>query len=840
MKKAIVKGMVFGLTFFAAVLIISHIMNIGNHDMTVEMEPAHFPVVYMDLNGVRYNELHGYAKQMSTAYMRDTITALDEKRTTGFIIETYGNAVREIAYEVRSANGERLIEDTKVTAYEEKDGAISGQIALKDLIERDTEYELILILTTTEGDNIRYYTRVVWPEEYYLDEKLSFALSFHEKTFDKEAVKDLAKYMETNSEGDNTTLQKVDIHCSLNQVSWGNLSVNKVTEPVFNVTELASQTASITSNYIVSTGTGDDKSFFYVEEYYRLRYTTDRIYLLDYSRNMNSILNERDDIYVNDKIMIGVEEENLPLIESDDGNVFAFEVQNRLYSYNVTTNKLAVIFGFYDADNRDARTIYNQHSIQILNIDEGGNVHFAVYGYMNRGRHEGEVGILVYNYDSSLNTIEELLYIPYDKTYQILKSEMEQLFYLSRENYLYISLENSVYEINLTEKSCRSIIGVTQDESIQVSDNNRMLVWQSGGNLYEAEKLVMMDLSSREELNIEAKEGEYLMPLGFMGEDLVYGMARKEDIVVDYAGRTTFPMYAVYICNEKGEILKSYRQDGIYVSGCIMQNNQISLERLIKQEDGSYFETTPDYIMNSSEVALGKNTIKAVATENYGEFIQIAVKKSIDAKSLQILTPKEVLYEGGRSLTLSEENPTENYYVYGLGGVIGIYRSPAKAIMLAEQESGVVMNDRGDYVWTRGNRSTRNQIMAIEAESVTEEKNSLSVCLETMLKYEGIIRNTSDMLAEGQTVYEILTNNLENVHILDLKGCSLNAVLYYVDRDIPVLALQNDGSAVLVIGFNQYNVVLMNPETGKTYKMGMNDASELFEENGNSFITYIK
>lgn len=840
MKKAIIKGIVFGLTFFAALFIISKIMNQGNHDMTAEMAPADYPVIYMGMNGVRYNELHGYAQAMDTAYMRDTITALDEERTTEFTIGTYGQSVREIAYEVRSVDGERLIENTVVTEYTESADTIYGLITLKDLLERDTEYELILILSTEKNSNIRYYTRIIWPQDYHLAEKLDFAITFHEKSFDKEAVKDLAKYMETNSEGDNSTLHRVDIHCNLNQVSWGNLSVTRVSEPVFNVTELATQTASITAHYIVSTGIGKDTRYFYVEEFYRLRYTPDRIYLLDYVRTMNSLLDEKDEIYVNDKIMLGVADENLEIAESEDGNVFAFEIQNRLYSYNVTTNKMAVIFGFYDANNRDARTLYNQHAIRILNIDEGGNVHFAVYGYMNRGRHEGEVGIQIYNYDSALNTIEEVLYIPYDKTFQILKEEMDQLLYLSRENYLYFVLENAVYEVDLTEKSCKRIIETMQDESIKMSDSNKMIVWQSSGSLYEAKELVMMDLSRRERLEIAAKEGEYIMPLGFMGEDLIYGLAREEDIVADQTGRTTFPMYAVYICDAKGEILKSYHQDSIYVSNCSMQNNQITLERLLKQEDGTYVETTQDYIMNSSETAEGKNTIKAVVTENYGKFIQIAVKKSIDAKSLQVLTPKEVLYEGGRTLYLAEENLPERYYVYGLEGIAGIYRNPAKAVMCAEEESGVVINGKGDYVWIRGNRVTKNQIMAIDEAQATEEKSSLAVCLDTMLKYEGIIRNSEYMLAAGETVYDILSDNLENAQVLDLKGCSLDAVLYYVNRDIPVLASLNDGSAVLIIGFNQYNVVLMNPEKGTIYKMGINDSAEWFEKNGNSFITYIK
>jgi len=53
-----------------------------------------------------------------------------------------------------------------------------------------------------------------------------------------------------------------------------------------------------------------------------------------------------------------------------------------------------------------------------------------------------------------------------------------------------------------------------------------------------------------------------------------------------------------------------------------------------------------------------------------------------------------------------------------------------------------------------------------------------------------------------------------------------------------VLAVMQDGSAVLVIGFNEQNVVLMDPLTGTVYKKGMNDARGMFEENGNRFIAY--
>ena len=109
-----------------------------------------------------------------------------------------------------------------------------------------------------------------------------------------------------------------------------------------------------------------------------------------------------------------------------------------------------------------------------------------------------------------------------------------------------------------------------------------------------------------------------------------------------------------------------------------------------------------------------------------------------------------------------------------------------------------------------------------------------------MLAYEGINRNTESLLQSGDSVYSILQGNLGNATVLDLNGCSLSSVLYYVNRDIPVLACLNDGNAVLLVGFNQQNVVIMNPEKGTIYKMGMKDATEWFEKNGNTFVTYIR
>lgn len=840
MKKTIIKALVFVLVFVAALLISSRIMNKDHNNLTMEMAPASLPVVTMKYEGGAYNRLFGHLEAMDTAFMRDTVTVLGENRNVDFEVDTYGRDVEGISVEVRNIDGSRLIEDTAITEYQAADGVLSGKIQLKDLIERDTEYSLAVVLEMEDGEKVRYYTRVIWSDGLHLAEKLSYVIDFHEKLYDKEAAKELTKYLETNASlEDNKSFHKVNIHSSFKQITWGDLNVKEVGEPTISLTEIAGQTASVLVDYMVSTSEGRNTTYYRVKEHFRIRYTAQRMYLLDYERTMTQMPNT-EKMYANDKILLGITSQNIPMLESEDGNVVVFEIERKLFSYNVTTNKLAVVFGFYDEENEDERALNDQHALKILSVNEGGNICFAVYGYMNRGRHEGETGIQIYAYDSTLNTIEELIYIPYDKAFSVLKTEMEQLLYVNKEQQVYFLLHGTVYEVDLVEKTYQKLVAITQDDSLHVSENHKIIVWQEGEDIYNCRQLKVRNLNGEEEHKIAVGDEEAIRPLGFMGEDIVYGVARKEDIVKETSGRMFFPMYKVCICNSDGEILKEYCQENVYVTDCVMVDNQITMSRVEKTEKGDYKNIIDDHIMDNTEEVEGKNKIVAAAIDKYQRYIQLQVKKNIDGKTIKILTPKEVVFEGGRELQLTPDETMERYYVYGAYGVEGIYTAPAKAVAAAYENAGVVVNSSGECVWLKGNRVTRNQIMAIKQTGLEEGQSSLAVCLDTIFAFEGYVRSSQSLLERGQNAMEIMEDTLENAQLLDLTGCTLDAVLYYVNQDIPVLAMLENGEAVLVTGFNEFNVVIMNPVKGTLAKHGMNDSAEWFEENGNPFITYIR
>ena len=842
MKSTIIKICVCIITFFVSIAFIGAISNKGNADMTIEMPPAELPLVYVVKNAQRINCMHGYSREMSESYMRDVITPIENDRKINFYVDSFGTEMGEISFELRSIDGKRLIENTKLSKLGETEDGFEFQIVLKDLIEPQVEYNLAVIISGENEEKTYYYTRIIQSEELYLEEKLQFAKQFHESTFTRN--EEIAKYLESNSEGDNTTLQKVTIHSSFSQITWANLSVMKDGQPRISITEVGPQTASFLFDYSVLIG----EKKYRVQEYYRVRYGTERMYLLDFERSMNQYSVMDLSIFSSSKILLGITDLKMEKKESEDGNILAFVQENALYSFNMTENKFVLLFAFYDKENWDQRTLFYNHNIKILSVEETGNVRFMVYGYMNRGRHEGQVGIQVYYFNSLTNTIEEDIYIPYDKSYELLSKEISNLAFVSKENKLYLLLHGSLFEINLIEKKSEIIATGLKEDSYKVSNDNKMIVWQSEIEKKENKELVLLNLNTKEENRTTVQNNQRIAPIGFMGDDLIYGVAETGDIILEKTGETIFPMYMVVIQNEQGDVLKKYQQESTYVVEGIINGNLLTLKRIIKQEqeteseiEMTYVAVDDDQILNAEIVESTQNSLETVVTEEFEMTVQVVLKKTVTPDTIKFLMPKEVLFEGGREVVLQEpENKYKRYYVHDKYGIDSITTIPAKAVKTAAEIAAVVLDDKGEYIWKPSNRMTKNQIMKIKEAAVGDGQSSVSVCLDAIMSLEGVPKDSSSLLMRGESITKILEENLKNTQILNLSGCTLDSVLYYVNKDIPVLALLKNGTAVLVIGFNELNIVIMDPTAGTIYKMGMKDSTQWFEENGNNFITYMK
>lgn len=840
MKRTIIRCCVCVVTFVAALIVSSMLLNRGNTDMTADMEPPRLPSVYVDAGGLRVNMMDGYLGEMEEEYMRGRLLPIGADRKISIGILTYGTQVDALAFEVRSADGTRLVEDTQVSAITEEDGVLKADIVLKDLIDEETEYCVIFKLTLEDEREVSYYMRVIQQESSGMQEKLDFVASFSEDTFDDASCAALAVYMETDSSEDNSTLSRVTIHSSLDQLGWGSLDVRRETEPVFTILDMTGQTASITVEYLVSYTRYERAVHAFVKEVYRVRTGTERMYLLDYERTMSEYFSEDASSFVDEEVVLGIRDTDVEMAESEGGNIVAFAQNGVLYSLNVTENRIARLFSFHDTDSLDERAFPNDRNFKILQVDEAGNVVFMVYGYISSGRRQGYCGAQVYFYDGSANTVEELAFIPSGKSPEILKAQIDQLAYINGRYELYLFLNDQIFCVHLDSQTVDITAENLSMDSCSVSESNRMIAWQSGER-YASESLILMNLSTGERTEIAAGSGNYILPLGFMVEDIVYGIARQGDVAQDDTGAMVFPMYQIRIQDESGEILMTYEKEGYYVTGCEMRGNQIILSRVERDVQGDFAAAEDDQIVSSQTEAQRTNTIITVPTENDDRLTEIQMRNGVKTGQLKVLTPGEVLYEGSRQVDIPPSQETvELYYVYDPDGEVTFAATPGEAIERAAENAGSVTARGGFYIWRTERLHTSNQIMAIEGTAADEERSSLEVCLDVILTYEGVTRNTGYLMEQGKTVTEILQENLENVQVLDLTGCSLENILYYPDREIPVLALLEDGNAVLITGFNERNVVLMDPQTGQVSRMGLNDAAAWFEENGNMFVSYVE
>lgn len=841
MHKGVVKAAVLSIIFIFSMIIFGKLTNHTNEDLTTEMEEATLPVISLYENGTEINQLHGYSTEMNAAYMRDTITPIDSSRLLPITIQTYQTAVDTISYEIRSLDAKRLIANAEVDSYEKRKGKITAQLEIQNLLEAGEEY-LLIIRLESGSQSIYYYTRILEPVDCYVDECMEFVLDFHEKTFNDETTGTLASYMEKTT-GDNTTLQFVSLNSSLKQVGWADFKGERLTALVPSIKEITSTYNVIVLDYVVtSIGENGESEYYNVEEYYRVRYTSNRIYLLNFERTMNQIFRGENHSIYNNAIQLGIRSRDVEYKTNEAGNGIAFVQEGELWCYNTVENTLTKVFGFRGYEGIDNRENYGEHDIKIADVDEAGSVDFIVYGYMNRGIHEGQVGIAVYHYDSLSNTNEELAFIPSDKSYEVMKSELGQLMYVNEGGELFLMLDGTVYGIDLNTLETEELVKGLTDECFATSKSNRYFSWVEAGQAVSSDVIHVLNLSNHKTTDILAEAGKYIKPLGFMEEDFVYGIAESADVLTDAAGNTTFPMSQIKIVDVssgKFEELKNYEKPGYFVSGIEIEDYTMYLNR-IQYNGTAYVEADRDMIMDR-EGDRGKlvsldNTFSDVKEAQ----LQLTLTGEVSEKAPKLLTPKETILEEERIVALTDENNTERYYVYVKGDVILTTDDVTEAVIKANERMGVVIGDDLRYVWKRSRKASQAPFSDITVGTEDQNADSIVQCINAMLEKEGININVGALIAEGEAPRDILKNTMKDAKVLDLSGCSVDEILYYVSCQSPVFAMTGAQSAVLVIGYDSNNISIFDPELGTVYRRSISDADVMFANAGNVFFTYLE
>ncbi len=836
MRKIIIKTTTILATFIVSLVIFSVLTNRTNTDLTASMAEATLPVITFRYGDTQIEQLHAYVTEMDVTGMRDAILPLDSDRKLSMEISTYGMDIDGISYQIRSLDGSRLLADGESTDFVLDGQTISLSFQIQNILTEGEEYVLILTLDA-DGQSLYYYSRMMSCGDSDMQEYLDFVSEFHEYTFRDDADEFIPTYMDATT-GDSSTLQYVDLSCSLSQITWGDFEGDILGDPVMSVKEILDTYTVITLDYVMVSVNADGETEYYnVEEYYRLRNTSERMYVLNFERTMNQIFRGENTFLSDDSIVLGITESDVNYKTNESGDMIAFVQEGELWCFDTDANTIVQVFSFRSSEGIDARENWDQHDIKIVHVDEAGSVDFIVYGYMNAGDHEGEVGLAIYHYDALARTVEEEAFLPSELSYEIMKAQMGQLMFENEQGTIFLMMEGNLYSIDTGTLTVNALVTGLEEGCYAISDSNRYFAWVENESLYSSETIYLLDLQTEEISEINEGSGVYLMPLSFSGENFIYGAADADMVTLNSVGNMDFPMsYLKIIDAESGEILKEYSRTGAYIESITVEDTSITIS-LVTETDGQYVSAGTDSIVDREAGTDSGVTVSSItSTDRLSQYV-LTLAESADESKVKMIIPKLVILEEERVLAIETESEQERYCVYVKGEVILVTNDIADAIEAAIADAGVVIDEEQQYLWQRS-RSTTKEAISVSVGASDTGSGSVAQCISAILSLNGIEKNVSALLEEGNTSIEILQNALNDYTVLDVTGCSVEGLLFYISNGHPVLAMTGPDSAVLIVGYSSEEIYCYNPLTGKNTSYTQEEAEELFAAAGSIFLAY--
>ncbi|MFR5602433.1 MAG: hypothetical protein ACLTKI_08900 [Lachnospiraceae bacterium] len=675
------------------------------------MEEAKLPVVYMEMLGKERNISHGYTQDMGEL-AGDSLTILPADRKLTVQIRENTEGISGIRYEVRSLDGEHLVERTSLENWETLEDSIQAELPIQNLLTKDQQYLLTLFLNVENAGEVRYYTRILWTDDEMAQPILELAEEFSAKTYDYEQAQDLVTYLESSDKADNSNLGQVTIKCSFDQITWGGLGVVREQEPLVTLKEMDGIMGEVSILSLASRQLENgEKEFYEVNESFTMKWSAQRIYLMNYTREVNEIFTGRADLFSGKRIMLGIgNEDNYSSIKSKNNRFLGFVTNRDFWVYDHEEQKAERVFSFRSGEDSGIRSNYDQHGVKPILVQDNGDADFLVYGYMNRGRHEGASGVALYHYDSQADTIEERFFTSSDIPFVQMEQDIRTLAYLGTSNMLYFMLDCAVYGIDLNSNEYMVVANNLTEGMFAVSQDGKRLAWQEGTELYGAPLIHLMDLDSGRKDEIPAGDGNVVRVLGFVGSDFVYGLATPGEEWIQNGRVEELPMYALEIAGEDMKVATHYELQGYRIAGVSIVDSRIHLKKLVQLSTNEYTVSDSDIIVCNAQLSDGQeSSIGWYASPEKKRVYFVQTNTDIPSETqVRVSAPRKLTYDHSEILSLASDFQPKGslFYAYGNGEIQGITQDPAEAIALAYEGMGYVCDQYHQVIWSRVNRGT--------------------------------------------------------------------------------------------------------------------------------------
>lgn len=803
--------------FFAALLIYfftSYTSMEHSNEVYSSMDEPSLPIMYVKEDNYLINPMHAYIQEMGNNTARDMLTVLPENRSLELIVKEYDNMVMSVKYEIRSLDLNHLIENGTITDIDRSSEDTKINIPIQNLIKKEQEYLLKISLDTGEKQ-LNYYTRILWTDHDYTKQMQELALSFTSCTFDKTEAKAISQYLETTDIADNSTLAHVNLHNSFNQLTWGSTNMKVSGEYYLTLKEFSGVMAEVQISYESKIDDGNEK-YFLNEDNYILRYDPSRIYIMDFDRKTHEIFEGNEDSYQNKKLIIGIaNEEDLETRKSENQQFIAFKSNQELWLYDQSKDaKIINIFSYRSKTDNGLRANYNNHDVKIISVDDLGNVNFLVYGYMNRGRHEGKCGIVYYTYDNAKETVIENYFIALSQSYERIKENIEKLTYLSKDGMMYIYYDGSVYGIDTSSVEVINIVSGLDDDEFISSSSNQYIAYQDpeSEDIYHSKKITLLDLETNKSIDI-TKSSSYKRVLGFNQDDLIYGIIDPER-ADNYTLENEVPISEIHIVGPDSEEKTNYSKDGMYFTNISVNGLRIQFDKLRLNERGEYQQEGNETIISNKKIQNEElNGLKNYNDSIMGKIWYIETK-DVGNKTLKSYSPKKFSLEKASSIDLKiaeKEAKTEKFYAYSFGHYRGSTRSLHKAYEIIYDDYGYVTNENGIILWNRADKNT-------------------------IVKLQKAIEKMADILPLVKDIGSV--KEYANFIIVNATGIDMNSALYYLNKGYPLLTYI-DSQLYLITSYDQFNITLINVSNQIETILGREDAEAILKANNYHFIGLI-
>ena len=232
MNKRAARILILFLVFTASVGVFTHLMSHETTENATDLDAASLPVLYMKTADTTVNRMYGYRQEMNGVTTRENLTPLPMDRSLTLEIDAKGQKIKNVTYTVESTDGGALIENSVLKSFDEDGSYLKADFQLETAILMNQEYTLKLEVAYGNGQSAWYYTRIVQRNGVEVGDYLAYTQMFAQTCLDKTQAEALVPQLEPDETGDNSSFLNVNIHSSLDQISWGSLAPTIVQQPV--------------------------------------------------------------------------------------------------------------------------------------------------------------------------------------------------------------------------------------------------------------------------------------------------------------------------------------------------------------------------------------------------------------------------------------------------------------------------------------------------------------------------------------------------------------------------------------------------------------------------------